>query len=221
MLVLERPGKPWGELSRGEEKKKKKRGRCLRVSDGALHRGDLWGDRSQNALRAERSGVTEACGEDGTDTGRCADAARRQRERDTAVGRGRASTGHTEALLKSLGQLRSQWRHHGCVGAELGRQRGRKALGPGGETFFKSCPAPLISLAFNGFVCFTCEWALPTPFSSDSTYKLCSGSSVLSKRHYINWLSVLNNEFVVLNMLHPHRLIQLIQYMPRIYFFLL
>lgn len=69
----------WTEPRRG--KKKKKRGRCLRVSDGALHRGDLWGDRSQNALRAERSGVTEVCGEDGTDTGRCADAARRQRER--------------------------------------------------------------------------------------------------------------------------------------------
>lgn len=58
----------------------------------------------------------------------------------------------TEAVLRSRDPLRSPWRRHGCVGAELARQRGRKALGPGGESFLKLKPN-----AVHGCVCFTCE----------------------------------------------------------------
>lgn len=60
-------------------------------------------DKSLNALRADRSGATEAFREDGADTGRCAETAHREadRQRQSCVG-GRAFISHTEALWKSL-----------------------------------------------------------------------------------------------------------------------
>lgn len=50
---------------------------------------------------------------------------------------------------EKFGQLLSPWRHHGCVGAELGRQRRREALRPGGESFcltFENLPSRLKSV---------------------------------------------------------------------------
>lgn len=48
-------------------------------------------DKSLNALRADRSGATEAFREDGADTGRCAETAHREADRQETELRGRTS----------------------------------------------------------------------------------------------------------------------------------
>ncbi|XP_067363033.1 NADPH oxidase 4 isoform X2 [Channa argus] len=88
----------------------------------------LEGRKCPNVLKAKQIRAAQRTTRTGQSRQRCSqtDGETRRWTEDGSV----APT-HTGALRKKFGQLRSRWGHHGCVGAELGRQRGRKALGHG------------------------------------------------------------------------------------------